>query len=164
MRGEVREWLRELELEAGADFGAVRRAYRELVQVWHPDRFVGNGKLQERAQEKLKRINLAYEGLRGVMEAEKAAPPPIPRAPASPPPPPKATEPERPVAAHGECVESEQVRAPEVWRTVFLVLSSVAVLILVLLSLRSETVPFGLLVVAVAGTVAIVVVSQRMRK
>ena len=161
----MREWLRELELEAGADFGAVRSAYRELVQVWHPDRFGGNAKLEERAQEKLKRINLAYERLRGVMEAEKAAPPPMPRAPASPPPPPppKATEPERPVAAPGECVESEQVIAPEVWRTVFLVLSSVAVLILVLLSLRGETVPFGLLGLAVAGTVAIVVVSQRMR-
>ena len=94
------EWLREMELEAGADFGAVRRAYRDLVQVWHPDRFGGNEKLQERAQEKLKRINLAYEGLRGVMEAEKGAPPPMPSAPASPPPPPppppKATEPERP--------------------------------------------------------------------
>lgn len=41
----------------------VKRSYRELVKVWHPDRFSHDPKLQSRAQEKLKVINAAYERL-----------------------------------------------------------------------------------------------------
>jgi len=32
-----------------------------LANVWHPDRFVGNPRLQKKAEEKLKEINAAYE-------------------------------------------------------------------------------------------------------
>lgn len=39
----------------------VKCSYRELVKVWHPDRFGGDPKLQRKAGEKLKEINLAYE-------------------------------------------------------------------------------------------------------
>ncbi len=35
-------------------------AYRELVKVWHPDRFGDDPRLQNRAEEKLKQINEAY--------------------------------------------------------------------------------------------------------
>ncbi len=38
----------------------VRQAYRQLVRVWHPDRFEGDTRLQERAQEKLKEIIEAH--------------------------------------------------------------------------------------------------------
>ena len=41
----------------------VQKAYRDLVQVWHPDRFTNNERLQSKAQEQLKEINLAYEYL-----------------------------------------------------------------------------------------------------
>jgi TPR repeat protein len=54
---------RILDLEAGASLEEVKRSYRELVKVWHPDRFRGDPKLQAKAEEKLKRINLAYERL-----------------------------------------------------------------------------------------------------
>ena len=38
-------------------------AYRDLTKVWHPDRFAHDPRLQEKAQEKLKEINDAYEQL-----------------------------------------------------------------------------------------------------
>lgn len=60
---DISECYRILDLDPGAPREDVRRAYRELVKVWHPDRFRGDPKLQAKAEEKLKRINLAYERL-----------------------------------------------------------------------------------------------------
>jgi len=34
---------------------------RDLVIVWHPDRFEGNPRLRKKAEEKVKEINAAYE-------------------------------------------------------------------------------------------------------
>ena len=56
---------RELELSPDASADQVREAWRDLAQVWHPDRFAGNERLQEKAQERLKRINEAYQALKG---------------------------------------------------------------------------------------------------
>jgi uncharacterized protein YjbI with pentapeptide repeats len=53
-----------LGLEPGAAPEEIKEAWRDLVQVWHPDRFNGNDRLQHKAQEKLKQINQAYEKLR----------------------------------------------------------------------------------------------------
>jgi len=39
----------------------IKQAYKDLVNVWHPDRFNTNPRLQQKAQEKLKVINAAYE-------------------------------------------------------------------------------------------------------
>ena len=52
-----------LEVGYGASEKEVKQAYRDLVSVWHPDRFSGNPRLQARAQEKLKEANAAYETL-----------------------------------------------------------------------------------------------------
>jgi hypothetical protein len=41
----------------------IQVAYRDLVKVWHPDRFVHDKRLQQKAEEKLKEINEAYEQL-----------------------------------------------------------------------------------------------------
>ena len=41
--------------------GEVKQAYRDLVKVWHPDRFAYDHRLQNKAQEKLKDINEAYQ-------------------------------------------------------------------------------------------------------
>ncbi|MGD0681237.1 MAG: J domain-containing protein [Terracidiphilus sp.] len=38
----------------------IKAAYRLLVKVWHPDRFPGDPKLKEAAENKLKEINSAY--------------------------------------------------------------------------------------------------------
>jgi tetratricopeptide (TPR) repeat protein len=47
--------------DAGPD--EIKQAYRDLVKIWHPDRFPGDIRLQEKAQEQLKNINSAYRTL-----------------------------------------------------------------------------------------------------
>jgi curved DNA-binding protein CbpA len=39
----------------------IKQCYRDLVNIWHPDRFSNNPRLQRKAQEKLKEINIAYK-------------------------------------------------------------------------------------------------------
>ena len=52
-----------LELPAGASMAEVKVAYRDLAQVWHPDRFTHSPRLRTRAEEKMKMINEAYNSL-----------------------------------------------------------------------------------------------------
>ncbi len=42
----------------------VRKAWRDLVRVWHPDRFANDPELQKVADERLRAINEAYEALK----------------------------------------------------------------------------------------------------
>ena len=56
--------LKALELRGGASFQEIKQAYRDLALVWHPDRFVHNARLQEKASARLKEINSAYDVLR----------------------------------------------------------------------------------------------------
>jgi curved DNA-binding protein CbpA len=53
-----------LGLEPGASAEEVKQAWRDLAQVWHPDRFAGNERLRQKAQEKLTEVNEAYQVLR----------------------------------------------------------------------------------------------------
>jgi hypothetical protein len=55
---------RLLGLAPGASLDDVKTAYRDLAQVWHPDRFPENDRLREKAQLNLQRINEAYAVLR----------------------------------------------------------------------------------------------------
>jgi hypothetical protein len=55
--------LRTLGLERGASPIEIRDTYRDLVKVWHPDRFSNDGKLRSRAEEKLKEVNAAFQRL-----------------------------------------------------------------------------------------------------
>src|SRR5215470_2582119 len=57
--------LHVLGLEPGATQQAVKDAYRDLVKVWHPDRFGSDARLREKAQDKLREVNAAFEQLRG---------------------------------------------------------------------------------------------------
>ncbi len=52
---------RTLGLEPGADMEAVKRAYRQLVMKWHPDRYQGADK--EGAAQRFREITQAYEAL-----------------------------------------------------------------------------------------------------
>ena len=56
---------RILEVEPGAPLEEIRQAYRDQTKVWHPDRFPNDIRLQKKAEEKLKQINLAYQRLCG---------------------------------------------------------------------------------------------------
>lgn len=52
-----------LGVKPGVSNAELKAAHRDLAKVWHPDRFVHDPRLQEKAQEKLKEINEAYEQL-----------------------------------------------------------------------------------------------------
>jgi hypothetical protein len=65
-----------LELDPGASREEVRNAYIDLVKVWHPDRYQAeSARLRERAEEKLRQVNEAYERIRS------GTPAPFPQAP-----------------------------------------------------------------------------------
>lgn len=55
--------LANLDLQPGATFEEIKRAYKDLVQVWHPDRFGHNSRLREKATERLQTINESYRFL-----------------------------------------------------------------------------------------------------
>ncbi len=53
-----------LEIHENANTEEIRQAYRDLVNIWHPDRYQGNPRLQDKANEKLKELNAAYDMLK----------------------------------------------------------------------------------------------------
>ena len=55
--------LEVLGLAPGAPGQDIKAAYRDMAKVWHPDRFTHEPRLQQKAQEKLKEINDAYQQL-----------------------------------------------------------------------------------------------------
>lgn len=57
------EALRILGLDDDATADDIKTAYRETVQILHPDKFSGNKKLQDRATEQFKNLQEAYECL-----------------------------------------------------------------------------------------------------
>jgi hypothetical protein len=67
--------LQTLGLESSATDAEIKAAYRMLVKVWHPDRFPGDAKLGEAAQEKLSAINLAYRHLSTARASGRHPPP-----------------------------------------------------------------------------------------
>ncbi|MDY6786457.1 MAG: DnaJ domain-containing protein [Cyanobacteriota bacterium] len=60
----IADCYKTLGLKPGASSGEVKQAYRQLVKRWHPDNFPGKPRQQKKAEEKIKRINLAYERLK----------------------------------------------------------------------------------------------------
>lgn len=68
-----------LGVKPGVSSRELKAAHRDLAKVWHPDRFVHDPRLQEKAQEKLKEINEAYDLLISGKTPRSAPPPPPPR-------------------------------------------------------------------------------------
>lgn len=64
--------LKILELETTGSLHEAKRAYKDLVRVWHPDRFQSNPRLKQKADQKLREINLAYNYLRSYIESNQA--------------------------------------------------------------------------------------------
>jgi curved DNA-binding protein CbpA len=56
------DWYEILELSSDAQPEEIKRQYRFLCQVWHPDKF-SNASHKARAEEKMKKINAAYDVL-----------------------------------------------------------------------------------------------------
>ena len=63
MDDELTECYNLLGLSPGASSAELKAAHRDLAKVWHPDRFLHDPRLQEKAQEKIKKINEAYDQL-----------------------------------------------------------------------------------------------------
>ncbi|MBD2343721.1 J domain-containing protein [Anabaena subtropica] len=62
-----------LGLKPGVSQVEIKQAYRKLVKIWHPDRFV-NEQQKQQAEEKIKQINVAYNTVKSVTPtAEKPA-------------------------------------------------------------------------------------------
>ena len=86
----LEEHYRILDATPSASLEEIRVLYRDLAQVWHPDRFQDNPRLREKAEAKLKVINHAYETIRKghrsgatAEPARKAAETPSPSPPSS---------------------------------------------------------------------------------
>jgi hypothetical protein len=77
----AKEALDVLALRPGATSVEIKEAYRDLVKVWHPDRFGSDPRLRQKAEDKLKQINKAYQVLQSdrgtggtyAAESERAA-------------------------------------------------------------------------------------------
>jgi hypothetical protein len=65
--------LKILELENPGSLQDAKRAYKDLVRVWHPDRFQGNPRLKQKAEQKLSEINLAFTYLSDYLESRHVA-------------------------------------------------------------------------------------------
>lgn len=65
-----------LGVKPGVSDRELKAAHRDLAKVWHPDRFAHDPRLQEKAQEKLKEINEAYEQLISRHKRRVTPPPP----------------------------------------------------------------------------------------
>jgi hypothetical protein len=59
----IRNSYKTLEVGYGASMEEVKQGYKDLVRVWHPDRFTEDPRLRKKAEEKLKEINRAYGDL-----------------------------------------------------------------------------------------------------
>ena len=64
MTREIKRAYRILGLPAGASSDDIKSAYRDLAQVWHPDRFSHSDRLKEKAERNLTRINEAFQALK----------------------------------------------------------------------------------------------------
>lgn len=66
---DIQRCYETLELEPGASIQEVRQAYKDMVNIWHPDRVSNNPRLKQKAEEKLKQINAAHERLLAYLDS-----------------------------------------------------------------------------------------------
>jgi hypothetical protein len=60
---DIKRCYQILELDPDATVEEVKQAYRDLVNIWHPDRFSTSPRLRDKAEAKLKELNEANETL-----------------------------------------------------------------------------------------------------
>jgi curved DNA-binding protein CbpA len=68
---DIKKCFEILELDPHASMDEVKQAYKDIVNVWHPDRFSHNPRLKEKAEEKLKELNVAYEKVTSFLSSKK---------------------------------------------------------------------------------------------
>ncbi|UCF73304.1 MAG: DnaJ domain-containing protein [Deltaproteobacteria bacterium] len=80
---DIKRFFEILELDRNASLDEAKQAYKDMVNIWHPDRFSNNPRLKRKAEEKLKEANLAYEMVRSFLTSPKEARPGQEKAPKS---------------------------------------------------------------------------------
>jgi curved DNA-binding protein CbpA len=68
---DVREAFEMLDLDRKASIEEAKQAYKDLANIWHPDRFSNNPRLKQKAEEQLKRINAAYETVLSSLSSQR---------------------------------------------------------------------------------------------
>ena len=67
---DIKRCFEILELAPDASIDEVKQAYKDLVNIWHPDRFPTNPRLKQKAEKKLKEVNQAYETLKSLLPSK----------------------------------------------------------------------------------------------
>ncbi len=60
---DLKQCYKILEIDETASLSEIKQAYRDMIGIWHPDRYVQNPRLYTKATEKLKALNAAYNQL-----------------------------------------------------------------------------------------------------
>lgn len=60
--------LQRLELDSSAKYADAQRAYRDLVRIWHPDRYLHDARLAGKAKLKTQELNAAWNVIRSLGE------------------------------------------------------------------------------------------------
>lgn len=60
---EIGRCFEILGIDDTASLGEIKQAYRDMIKVWHPDRFSNDPRLQKKAERAMKDVNLAYDTL-----------------------------------------------------------------------------------------------------
>ncbi|MDL1981111.1 MAG: J domain-containing protein [Deltaproteobacteria bacterium] len=68
---DIEQSFEILELDRGASTDEIKQSYKDIVTVWHPDRFSNNPRLKQKAEEKLKEVNAAYDTLKSYLSSEQ---------------------------------------------------------------------------------------------
>ena len=68
---DIKRCFEILELDRGASSDEIKQAYKDIVNVWHPDRFSNNTRLKQKAEEKLKEVNVAFDTLKVYLSTEE---------------------------------------------------------------------------------------------
>ncbi len=69
---DLRQVYKILEMPENSSMPEVKQAYRDLAQIWRPDRHTQNERLQRKALERMKELNAAYDCLCLYLDAERA--------------------------------------------------------------------------------------------
>lgn len=115
--------LQILGLAPGASPAQLRRAYRKLALVWHPDRHATDPKRRREAEDRFKTIGAAYDLLKRYGTGAQAADPgPTPRPTQAPPPGRRPPRPRAPTPSRA-LPEVPWYARPVTYRTVLIVWS-----------------------------------------
>ncbi len=72
MPSKYEKYYRVLDLDVGASQDEVKKAFRELSHIWHPDNHMGkSSNVENRATEKFKELSNAYQVLKEYLRAEE---------------------------------------------------------------------------------------------